>query len=328
VRGVRGRWVVTAVAAAVLVFAGCGDDEDSGAGASGGSGSEPAEQEVTDVKVAKFLTAGIAGVPIAEEQGLFADNNLAVEQVDVELPNVIPSVISGDNQFGIASAGGILAAALEGLPVKIVAPAYYAATGEQGVYVGKDSPIKSIEDLKGKQIATGTLQSVAHAGMLKALQDAGMSPDDVEVISFTFPDIPAALRGGKLDSGHMSEPLITASGDSVREVIDDIYPYGEDPAVSYWLTSESFANENPEAVEAFRVAVGEAQDMAADDEELAREAVGTITELEPDVVAKLNLPGFGSDPKKEQLTEMAEVMAEFGFLEEVPDIDALFVEGG
>jgi NitT/TauT family transport system substrate-binding protein len=312
----------------VLVFAGCGDDdEDAGAGASSGSGGEQQEQEVSNVKVAKFLTAGIAGVPIAEEQGLFADNNVAVEQVDVELPNVIPSVISGDSQFGIASAGGILAAAVEGLPVKIVAPAYYANPGEQGVYVGKDSPIKAIEDLKGKKIATGTLGSVAHAGMLKALQEAGMSPDDVEVISFTFPDIPAALRGGKLDSGHMSEPLITASGDSVREIIDDIYPYGEQPAVSYWFTSEEFATDNPEAVEGFRTAVGEAQDMASSDEQLARDAVAGITELEPDVVAEINLPGFGSDPKKEQLTQQAEALVEFGMLDEVPDMDALFVEG-
>jgi NitT/TauT family transport system substrate-binding protein len=324
---VRGsRWACIA-AAAVLVFAGCGDDEEEpGAGASGGSGEEQ-EQEVSSVKVAKFLTAGIAGVPIAEEQGLFADNNLEVEQVDVELPNIIPSVISGDNQFGIASAGGILAAAVEGLPVKIVAPAYYANPAEQGVYVGKDSPIKSIEDLKGKQIATGTLGSVAHAGMLKAVQEAGMDPKDVEVISFTFPDIPAALRNGKLDSGHMSEPLITANADSVREIIDDIYPYGELPAVSYWFTSEQFASENPEAVEGFRTAVGEAQDLANSDEQVARDAVATITELEPAVVDKLNLPGFGSDPKKEQLTQQAEALNEFGFLDEVPDVNALFVEG-
>jgi NitT/TauT family transport system substrate-binding protein len=322
---VRGsRWACVA-AAAVLVFAGCGDD-DEGGGDSAASGGEEA-QEVTDVKVAKFLTAGIAGVPIAEEKGLFADNNLAVEQVDVELPNIIPSVISGDNQFGVASAGGLLAAAVEGLPVKIVAPAYYANPAEQGVYVGKDSPIKSIEDLKGKQIATGTLGSVAHAGMLRALQDAGMDPKDVEVISFTFPDIPAALRNGKLDAGHMSEPLITANADGVREIIDDIYPYGDEPAVTYWFTSEQFANESPEAVEAFRIAVGEAQDLAASDEQVARDAVATITELEPDVVAKLSLPGFGSDPKKEQLQQQAEALNEFGMLDEVPDVNALFVEG-
>ena len=320
-------WRLAVLAAfAALALAACGGDDDEDSAASTGGDTAAEEAQPTDVKVATFLTAGIAGVPIAEEQGFFEEEGLNVEQVDVELPNIVPSVVSGENQFGAASAGGLLLAAQQNIPVKLVAPAYYANPAEQGVYVGRDSPIESIEDLEGKRIATGTLQSVAHAGMLTALQDAGMSPDDVEVISFDFPNIPAALRSGKLQAGHMSEPLITASGESVREVIDDIYPYGEEPAVTYWFTSEQFANENPEAVAAFQRAVGEAQDLAASDEAIAREAVAGITELEPDVVDKIALPGFGSDPKQEQLKQQAEAMAEFGFLEEAPDTDAMFVE--
>jgi NitT/TauT family transport system substrate-binding protein len=306
-----------------LAVAGCGGDDEEPAAADT-SAATTAAAEPTTVKVATFAVAGTAGIHIADSKGYFTDEGLELQADTVDIAQMIPTVLSGSDDFGVASSGALLQAASQGLGLRIVAPAYYGTPAEQGIYVAKDSPIQSIEDLKGKTIATGSLKSAAHAGILMQLEEAGLKPSDVKVVIFPFPDIPAALRAGELEAGHMAEPGISAAGDSVREVIDNIYPFGDDPGVTYWFTSDEFAEANPDVVEGFAAAVNRAQDDAAGDDSVAREAIAGYTEIDAALLESMALPGFGSDMKRDQFEQQAEEFVKYGFLTEAPDIDALF----
>ncbi|UPW02698.1 ABC transporter substrate-binding protein [Rhodococcus pyridinivorans] len=70
------------------------------------------------------------------------------------------------------------------------------------------SDITTLADLKGKRIgyAEGTSQQ---AFVLRGLDKAGLSVDDVELVSMSLPDFPDALRSNQIDAAPMSEPAFS-----------------------------------------------------------------------------------------------------------------------
>ncbi len=70
------------------------------------------------------------------------------------------------------------------------------------------SDIGSLADLKGRRIgyAEGTSQQ---AFVLRALDKAGLSVDDVQLTPMALPDFPDALRSNQIDAAPMSEPVFS-----------------------------------------------------------------------------------------------------------------------
>lgn len=68
------------------------------------------------------------------------------------------------------------------------------------IIVPKDSPIQSIEDLRGKTISPTTRGSVSHYLTLGALKQAGIDEDEVTLAFLTPVDASAAFQSGGLDA--------------------------------------------------------------------------------------------------------------------------------
>lgn len=88
------------------------------------------------------------------------------------------------------------------LDVKIVADVLQ--TGRPGYYAGeyvvaKDGPIKTIEDVKGKKVATNAIGSEADSTMRAMLRRHGIKDSDFTTIEANFANQPAMLEGGKVD---------------------------------------------------------------------------------------------------------------------------------
>jgi NitT/TauT family transport system substrate-binding protein len=119
--------------------------------------------------------------------------------------------------FGIAAA--ILGAAAHE-PVVV-----FGSSCNKGMAVvaGKDSPIASLKDLKGKRVAIwpGSTQEVF---ILERLHMEGMSIKDIQPVRVSFSEMPAALSRGDVDAYVGAEPgpglsLANGSGKIVE------YPY-------------------------------------------------------------------------------------------------------
>jgi NitT/TauT family transport system substrate-binding protein len=119
--------------------------------------------------------------------------------------------------FGIAAA--ILGAAAHE-PVVV-----FGSSCNKGMAVvaGKDSPIASLKDLKGKRVAIwpGSTQEVF---ILERLRMEGMTIKDIEPVRVSFSEMPAALSRGDVDAYVGAEPgpglsLANGSGKIVE------YPY-------------------------------------------------------------------------------------------------------
>src|ERR1700733_1275254 len=76
--------------------------------------------------------------------------------------------------------------------------------------VRKDSPIKTLADLKGKKIAA-TKGTDPFLFTLRALHTAGLNRDDVELVNLQHPDGRTALANGQVDAWAGLDPHMAAA---------------------------------------------------------------------------------------------------------------------
>jgi sulfonate transport system substrate-binding protein len=110
------------------------------------------------------------------------------------------AVVSGDVDTAMAADTPALAAAAGGARVKVVAASVSSPVGV-AILVPPDSPIKTVADLKGRNVIVSSARgSVAHFLLFGALREAGLKPDEVNT-GFLLPsDAAAAFSTGKIEA--------------------------------------------------------------------------------------------------------------------------------
>lgn len=93
----------------------------------------------------------------------------------------------------------------QGVPIKIV---YLGHRDGTAVMVHKDSGIWRIQDLRGKRIAVPNRYSNQRLLFFKALNDANMKIEDVELLEMPPPDMPVALHTRTVDAISSGEPFM------------------------------------------------------------------------------------------------------------------------
>ncbi len=92
-------------------------------------------------------------------------------------------------------------------------PGYYSST----YVVSADSPIKTVEDLRGKTIASNGLGGAIDMAMRKMLRDHGLEDKrDYKVIEVEFPNMGAMLEEKKVDMAGMVAPFSLAEAKAGR----------------------------------------------------------------------------------------------------------------
>lgn len=123
---------------------------------------------------------------------------------------------------------------------------YAAATpgSQNAILVPKDSPIKTVADLKGKRVAFGKGSS-SHAVVVRALAHAGLTPKDVQEVYLAPADATAAFNGGRVDAWAVWDPYyaIAEQKYNARVLIDTKAPHLA--SYSYWLANRTFAETYP-----------------------------------------------------------------------------------
>ena len=93
----------------------------------------------------------------------------------------------------------------QGVPIKIV---YLGHRDGTAVVVHKDSGIYRMQDLRGKRIAVPNRYSNQRLLIFRALKQAGMTADEVELVEMPPPDMPAALYAKAVDAVSSGEPFM------------------------------------------------------------------------------------------------------------------------
>jgi sulfonate transport system substrate-binding protein len=115
---------------------------------------------------------------------------------------------AGAVQFGSTAGSAALLARANGSPIKTVF--LYSRPEWTALVVAKDSPLKTVRDLKGKKVAA-TRGTDPWFFLLRSLQAAGLQPGDVQLIDLQHPDGRTALERGQVDAWAGLDPHMAAS---------------------------------------------------------------------------------------------------------------------
>jgi ABC-type nitrate/sulfonate/bicarbonate transport system substrate-binding protein len=137
-----------------------------------------------------------------KEKGFFAQEQLDLQVLVVRGVIGVSSLMSGEIDV-TCHAGSGLAAALRGLPIKVI-----SVTHDRPVHELVVNPsIASPADLKGKSIAVGSLEGTAAVIVRRILQAKGLDPQkDVTLLSMDTSARLQSLLSGKVAGGMVTPP--------------------------------------------------------------------------------------------------------------------------
>ena len=143
------------------------------------------------------------------------EKRLAPLHVEVEWtefpagPQLLEGLNVGSIDFGIAGEAPPIFAQAAGADLVYVGNEPPASAGE-AILVPRNSPIRSVNELKGKKIALNKGSNV-HFLLVKLLEQAGIKYSDIDTIFLTPADARAAFERGSVDAWAIWEPFLAAA---------------------------------------------------------------------------------------------------------------------
>jgi len=131
----------------------------------------------------------------------------------------VRNLMTGHLPYGEIDLAGTVAAIQQGADLKIISD--NVLTVAEFVWAVKpDSPIKSIQDLKGRKIGYTNPRSTSQALDILLLEAAGLKPDDAELVKTGgFGEAVIALNLGLIDASAIADPVWSKNKAQFRTVV-------------------------------------------------------------------------------------------------------------
>lgn len=303
----------TAVAGAMtLMMTGCLSGESGGSDAPAEGSSWSTSEVSVDWATYNPLSLVIRDQGILEET--FGDD-VSVEWVQSAGSNKANEFLrSGAVDFGSTAGSAALLSRANGTPIQVID--IYSQPEWSAIVVGPDSDIAELSDLEGRSIAA-TKGTDPYFFLLQALEEGGLSLDDVEVQNVQHADGRSLLDGGSVDAWAGLDPIMAAaeveSGDELVYRNVDFNTYG------FLNATEQFIADHPDIVQAVVDAYETARVWALEhpDEtaQLLADAASIDLEVAKTVIAErsnLDVSGVPGDDQLAVLEVIAPVLVDSG----------------
>ena len=196
------------------------------------------------------------------EKGIFEKNGIEVEFIYAGAADILTNIAAGNVDFGFPNGDAVVAAAANGLPVKVVHTTYQRGIG--ALLAKEASGIKTYKDLKGKKIAVTSLASPNYLQLQVGLKQAGLSLGDVTVEVVATGAIVQSLQSGQVDAIVFSELRkynLEADGTKVTMILsNDFLPSFGNVVV----TSAKSVSQRADLVKRFTTAVTQSYEWVID----------------------------------------------------------------
>ncbi|MGK9429941.1 aliphatic sulfonate ABC transporter substrate-binding protein [Bacillus atrophaeus] len=264
------------LSAVIFLLAGCGSD-----GASG-------KKELKEINIG--IQQSLSPLLIAKEKGWFEETfekeGIKVKWTEFQSgPPQFEGLAADKLDFSQVGNSPVISGQAAGISFKEIGLSQDGLKAN-GILVKKDSGIDNLKDLKGKKIAVAKGSS-GFDFLYKALDQAGLSADDVNIIQLQPDEATSAFENGAVDAWSIWEPYLSiqtlkheakiiANGEST-----DLYSPG------FTLVRTKFADEYPDEVVRFlkvydkavawqKKHIEEAADLYADIKNLDKEVVKNV----------------------------------------------------
>lgn len=209
-------------------------------------------------------------------------------------PPLLEALNVGAIDFGNTGEAPPIFAQAAGAPIQYVAYEPPAPKGE-AILVPKDSPIKSVADLKGKKVALNKGSNV-HYLLVKALEKAGVKYSEIEPVFLAPADARAAFERGSVDAWVIWDPFqaATEAATGARTVADGT---GIVANYQFYFASKRFLQADPKIVQLVLAQLSEVDDWAKNDiHAVAEQLAPSIGLSVPVVEVALKRQAYGIKP--------------------------------
>jgi NitT/TauT family transport system substrate-binding protein len=305
--------------------------------ACGGTAAGPADEsddKVTEMTVSLLPTMDVLPVQLAIQEGIFEEHGLKVESVPSQGgASTVPSVLEGSVDVAFGHPMTYLQGLEKDLPLAIafMGGAEERPAGEPGggqtasvIMVNDDSPIQSPADLENKIVSVNSIGNIQEVAVKNAIDKAGGDPNSVQLLELPLSQAQGTLASERIDAASVNDPFTsTMIDEGMRPIGETLLGIdGVNANLEFYYTSEQYARENPEALEAFRAAVNEAIDVINEDPESAREALRGYTEIEESLIDQMAIHNFQKGVSYDEIEALINAAKKYGVLDEGDKVTA------
>jgi sulfonate transport system substrate-binding protein len=223
-------------------------------------------------------------------------------------PQLLEALNVGGIDFGTTGEAPPIFAQAAGAPLLYVGYEPPAPKGE-AILVPKNSPIRTVADLKGKRIALNKGSNV-HYLLVKALEKAGLAYTDIQPSYLAPADARAAFEQGSVDAWVIWDPYLAAASavTGARTLAD-----GTDLVANhqFFLAEQKFTEANAEVVDAILATLGEIDEWARGNSKAAAEQLSpTVGIPAPILEIALSRQGYGVRPITDEVVAEQQKIAD------------------
>ena len=300
--------IIAASLASLMGVAGCAKKPEQ---------QQSTKQENTTLNIG-FQKYGI--LPIVKAKGEL-EKNLAAQGVNVKWvefpagPQLLEGLNVGSVVFGEAGEAPPIFAQAANPNLVYVANQPPAPTAE-ALIVQKDSPIQSIQDLKGKRIALNKGSNV-HYLLLKLLEANNLTLNDIQPVYLPPSDARAAFEKGAVDAWVIWDPFLAAAEHQIHA---RVIANGEHLVSNhqFYLADRKFAEGHPEVLKTIVTTLNQTTDWVKTHPDDAAKLLEKPTALELGVLkTSISRMGFGVQPISEKVAKEQQYVADAFFAQKL-----------
>lgn len=266
---------------------------------------------------------------VAEAQKQYEAQGLKVKTVQFNNGgDLMNAMASGDVDVGYVGITPVLSSIEKGVPVKVVSGAQIEGSG---VVVSADSGINSLADLKGKKIGTPGAATIQNMIITYALNQSGVSTDDVELVAMKAAQMTDALKAGQIDAMICWEPYSSIAVNNgygkLLENTSEIIPGHPCCVVA---ASQSFIDNHPDELKKILAIHENATDFTNENPTeaaaLLPDDIVPDKDLQAGIIADTTFVSGLDDDYKQKVMDFMQLGVDLGLLKEPISEDKIFYE--
>ncbi|WP_448682223.1 sulfonate ABC transporter substrate-binding protein [Pseudomonas nicosulfuronedens] len=223
-------------------------------------------------------------------------------------PQLLEGLNVGSIDFGVTGETPPVFAQAAGADLVYVAHEPPAPTSE-AILLPKDSPIKSVAELKGKKVALNKGSNV-HYLLVRALEKAGLKYTDIQPVYLPPADARAAFERGSVDAWVIWDPYQAAAEKqlSARTLVDGT---GLVDNHQFYLATRPYANNHPQVITTLIDEVRSVGEWSQQNPQQVTDQVAPLLGLPADITfTAVKRQGYGAQPITPEVTAAQQKIAD------------------
>jgi len=254
-----------------------------------------------------------AALFVGKEEGIFEKHGIDMKISFMSILAYAPPALISDSIQTAAVPATVFLQAIEG-GLDLVAISGATVTSKEipntGCLAGFQSGIKTPQDFIGKKVAVPGLFSVIQINFEEWLSQKGVDPGKVNYFELGFPQMPDALKSGKMDAVCVVDPIMSQIiSNKIGYMASDFLRDLDDGHVGLlYVSTRAWAEGHPKELAEFRAAVKEASSFVYSNPDKARQDFETYVKLPAEILKTMAFTKLEPNLTADQLTWWVTVM--------------------